>query len=73
MDDDEGEELEETVGDLESAPNNHVVKDRDLPALVAINKAEATSEENLGRFFDSPERSTKVFLSSYAREKGFLW
>lgn len=53
--------------------NAGVVKDRDLAATIAKEKTVASNEEKLSLFFNSPERSFRVFLSSYAHEKGYIW
>ena len=32
-----------------------------------------TKDKKVVSFLNDPERSVKIFLSSYARAKGFLW
>ncbi|KAF8166991.1 hypothetical protein BJ912DRAFT_1001882 [Pholiota molesta] len=70
MDDneDEDEGLDQPTGTAAD-----VINDRDLAGILAKNKAAATNEANLARFFDSPEKSIRVFMSSYAREQGYIW
>jgi hypothetical protein len=71
MDDneDEDEGLDQQTGPTAA----NVINDRDLAGILAKNKVAATNEENLARFFDSPEKSIRVFMSSYARAQGYIW
>lgn len=32
-----------------------------------------TEEQRLKAFFDDPEKSLKVFMSSYSRSMGYIW
>ena len=32
-----------------------------------------TNEQKLKTFFDDPERSIKVFMTSYSRSMGYIW
>jgi hypothetical protein len=71
MDDieDEDEGLDQATGPTAA----DVINDRDLAGILAKNKVAATNEANLARFFDNPEKSIRVFMSSYARAQGYIW
>ncbi|KAF8958505.1 hypothetical protein BDZ97DRAFT_1706028 [Flammula alnicola] len=72
--DDDMDDEDEGAGNAgPSASMTGIITDQQLPALAANNKAAATNEEKLVTFFNSPETSIKVFMSSYARAKGYIW
>jgi len=47
------------------------VKKIQVPAPVKPNQP--TVEQKLKAFFDDPEKSIKIFMSSYSRSKGYIW
>ena len=71
-DDDDFDE-DNTALDQSTSGITGVVSDRDLSAKIAQQKAMASNEKKLSTFFDSPERSLRIFLSSYAHERGYIW
>jgi hypothetical protein len=54
-------------------PVTGIVKSADLPAILAKQKQLISNEEKMHTFFDSPEKSICVFMSSYARAMGYIW
>ena len=56
-----------------SDPMTGVVKSADLPAILAKQKQLIANEEKMHAFFDSPEKSIRIFMSSYARAMGYIW
>ena len=48
------------------------VKKVQVPAASGKPK-QPTSEEKLKTFFDDPEKSIKVFMTSYSRSMGYIW
>ena len=72
MSDDEVENDDEEDAN-EPISTNAIVADRDLPAMLAKGAAMASNEEKLSLFFDDPELSFRVFMTSHAREMGYIW
>ncbi|KAF8956708.1 hypothetical protein BDZ97DRAFT_2079684 [Flammula alnicola] len=68
---DDADEISDNPGP--SASMAGIITDQQLPALTANNKAAATNEEKLVTFFNNTETSIKVFMSSYAQVKGYIW
>jgi hypothetical protein len=70
----EGEENADDEGDTESTgPMAGIVGNTDLPAIIAKQKQLISNEEKMHTFFNSPEESIRVFMSSYARTMGYIW
>lgn len=67
VENDDGEDANEPI------TTNAIVADRDLPGILAKGAALASNEEKLSLFFDNPELSFKVFMTSHAREMGYIW
>ena len=50
-----------------------------VTGLIDVNKIQVpapgkpTVEQKLKAFFDNPEKSIKIFLSSYSRSMGYIW
>lgn len=73
-DDEDMEEDADDEGDARaSGPMTGVVKSADLPAILAKQKQLISNEEKMHTFFDNPEKSIRVFMSSYARTMGYIW
>lgn len=73
--DDEGmEEDAENEGDAKTSNiMTGIIKSADLPATLARQKQEIDNEEKMHTFFCNPEKSIRVFMSSYSRTMGYIW
>ena len=74
-DDDDMDERED--GDGEDAGPG-IVPDP-VTGLIDVKKIQVpipgkqTVDQKLKAFFDDPEKSIKIFMTSYARSKGYIW
>lgn len=77
MSDDEEEIEEEVTGDEPAEITNrqdaNILTEAELRSRAASSKAIAKNEARLDRFFQDPEASIKIFMSSYSRDQGFIW
>ena len=77
MSDDEGEEEEDDNGDepmeILSRQEANILTESELRSRLATNTAAAKNEARIIRFFQDPESSIRVFMSSYSRVMGFIW
>jgi len=46
-----------------------VFLDKDIPA----QREQVENEQKMQNFLETPEKSIRIFLSSYARSMGFIW
>jgi len=73
-DDMEDEKDADDEGDAEaSGPMTGIVASTDLPAIIAKQKQLISNEEKMHTFFNNPEKSIRVFMSSYSRTMGYIW
>ncbi|KDR84221.1 hypothetical protein GALMADRAFT_236903 [Galerina marginata CBS 339.88] len=69
MSDDDEMEQDDESPEAPAATRTGIFIDRQVPANMKAN----TDDEKLLTFFESPERSIRIFLSSYARKMGYIW
>ncbi|PPQ92790.1 hypothetical protein CVT25_003901 [Psilocybe cyanescens] len=74
------EQEEEEMSDVEDPdeetpedPMAGIVLDKALPAAVKTQAQLAEKEDKLLAFFESPEKSIRIFLTSYGRVMGYIW
>jgi hypothetical protein len=76
-DEEESAEEDEDNGDepteISSRQEANILTESDLRSRVATSKAAAKNEQRIERFFQDPESSIRIFMSSYSRVMGFIW
>lgn len=50
-----------------------VLLSNDAPGIAQALKAASSNEEKLQSFLDDPNKSIRIFMSSYAWAKGYIW
>ncbi|KAF8914406.1 hypothetical protein CPB84DRAFT_1759175 [Gymnopilus junonius] len=69
MDDEEEQEGASVEPNVQEDSMAGIIMDREIPAKLQLS----SNEEKLISFFNNPEKSIKIFLSSHARFEGFIW
>ncbi|KAH9482244.1 hypothetical protein JR316_0004342 [Psilocybe cubensis] len=72
------EDMSDEVGDgpdeeVNEDPMAGIVLDKEVPEVLKIQKHLAEKEDKLSTFFENPEKSIRIFLTSHAREMGYIW
>lgn len=69
---------EDEDGDRDGDIGSGIITDS-LAGLIDVKKIQVTapgkptSEQKLKAFFNDPEKSFKIFMSSYSRSMGYIW
>jgi len=71
MDDDGDVDNEGGAGT--SDPMTGIVKSADVASILAKQKQLLANENKMHTFFDNPEKSVRVFMTSYSRAMGYIW
>ena len=71
----EGEDFYDTEADDDTDNKDAAInpQEDDLARGIQGRMETTSEEENSMTFFNDPEKAIKIFLSSYARQMGFIW
>ena len=73
MDGDEDADDEGLGGAGASGPMTGIVKSADVASILAKQKELLANENKMHTFFENPEKSIRVFMTSYSRAMGYIW
>ena len=77
-DDDDDDDMDEDEGADGENVGSGIITDSaagliDVKKLQASVPGKPTAEQKLKAFFNDPEKSIKIFMSSYSRSMGYIW
>jgi len=67
------EDADDEGGPRVSDPMTGIVKSADVASILAKQKQLLANENKMHAFFDNPEKSIRVFMTSYSRAMGYIW
>ena len=72
-DEDEMDEGEDGGSGIVPDPVTGLIDVKNIQVPVPGKPTQPTAEQKIRAFFDDPEKSIKIFMTSYSRSKGYIW